>query len=50
MVTLLLYLGAWTKAARKAGIDKSEIDAVMKDVKSSDYSYLLATLIDNGGY
>lgn len=40
-------LGRWTRAARKAGWNKEDIDAVMKEAQSADYNHLLSTIMDN---
>jgi len=42
-----VLMGTWQHAAKKQGIPKNEIDAVMKDCTSSDYDHLLQVLITN---
>jgi hypothetical protein len=37
-------MGAFQRAARKQGRTKDEIDAVLKDSMSGDYSHLICTL------
>ena len=40
-------MGAFKRAARRQGTPKEEIDAVIKDCMSSDYTHLLCTLMDD---
>lgn len=40
-------LGRWSRAARKAGWSKEDIDAVMNDAQSDDYNHLLRVIMDN---
>jgi len=40
-------MGAFSKEARRQGTPKSEVDAVLKDCMSGDYSHLLNVLISN---
>lgn len=38
-----MVLGLCQRAANKAGLPKTEIDAFMQEAKSGDYNHLLAT-------
>lgn len=38
-------MGRWSAAARKAGLSRTEIDAVMADAESGDYNNLLRVFI-----
>ncbi len=40
-------MGGFSAAAKKQGVPKEEIDAVLKDCQSSDYDHLLQVLIAN---
>ena len=40
-------IGQWQRAARKQGIPKTEIDAVIKACTEGDYDRLLCVLMDN---
>ncbi len=40
-------MGAFSKAARKQGWTKTEINNVLAECQSGDYDHLLRTLIDN---
>jgi hypothetical protein len=40
-------MGNFQRAARRAGWNKDEIDAVLKEAQSGDYNHLLATIMDH---
>jgi hypothetical protein len=40
-------MGNFQRAARRAGWDKDEIDAVLKEARSGDYNHLLATIMNH---
>ena len=40
-------MGAFSQAARRQGVPKEEIDAVLKEARSGDYDHLLCTLMMN---
>ena len=40
-------MGAFRRQAKKEGWTKDEIDGVLKEAQSLDYSHLLATLADH---
>lgn len=40
-------MGVWSKAARKAGWTKEEIDEVLNEAMSGDYNHLLAVIQSN---
>jgi hypothetical protein len=40
-------LGNWSRAARRAGWSKEQIDVVMKEAMSGSYDHLLCTIMDN---
>ena len=40
-------LGAFIRAAKKAGEDQADIDAVVKEATNGDYDHLLQTIIAN---
>lgn len=39
-----MIMGVFQRQARKEGWSQEEIDAVLKEAKSSDYNHLLATI------
>lgn len=41
-----MILGLCHRAAQKAGLSKSEIDAFMQEAKSGDYNHLLNTCME----
>ena len=40
-------MGAFSRQARREGWSREEIDAIMKEAMSGDYSHLLRTLADH---
>jgi hypothetical protein len=40
-------MGVFSKAARRQGTPKEEVDAVIKECMSGDYDHLLSTLMEN---
>lgn len=41
-----MILGLCQRAAKKAGLEKSEIDAFMQEAQSGDYNHLLSTCME----
>ena len=42
-----MIMGVFRKQAVREGWSKEEIDAVLKEAKSSDYDHLLATIVNH---
>ena len=40
-------MGAFSKAAKKQGFSKEEIDAVLKEAMAGDYNHLLNTIVSH---